>query len=109
MCPMVQFISEITIMQDPFNIFKGIDGSAKSYTITYSDSSSGSSCASATIPASSCEGGVCSHRFDISSSPCRLSPDITLTAFATNILGDGPSSEAVRIFLFSRVQCNCSE
>ena len=105
MYPVVQFISEIIIMQDPFNISEGIDGSAKSYTITYSDSTSGSSCGSATIPASSCEGGVCSHGFDISSSPCRLSPDITLTAFPTNILRDGPSSEPVRIFLFS---CTCT-
>ena len=89
-------------MQDSFNI-------SKSYTVTYSDSTSGSSCGSATIPASSCEGGVCNYGFDHSSSPCRLSPDITLAAFAANILGDGPSSEPVRIFMFSYVQHNYSK
>ena len=81
------------LTQAPFYFSDGIDGSTTSYTITYSDSTSGRICGSATIPASSCDGGICSCRFDISSSSCLPSADVSVTVFASNILGNGPMSE----------------
>ena len=56
--------------------------------------------------ASSCEHGICSHGLNTSSSSCWLSTDVTFTAFATNVLGDGLSPEPIRVFLFSHVQCS---
>ena len=73
----------------------GIDGSATSYTINYTDTISGSSCGLATIPASSCSHGVCQNMFELSSSFCPFSDSITVTVFATNALGNGTTSRLV--------------
>ena len=71
-------------------------GSAQNYTITYSDATFGSTCFSVTIPASACNDGRCTHEFNIfSSSNCPSSTSITVTVFATNVLGRGPSSVPV--------------
>ena len=86
-------------IQALFNITDGFDGSATSYTISYTDLTSGYICGSTTIPASACENGVCSDWFDISSSLCTQSTNITVTAFATNLLGDGPPSQPIQITL----------
>ena len=73
-----------------------INGSPVNYTISYTDSTFGTICGSEVIPASSCSGRVCNHYFDIfESSSCPPSTGITVTAFATNILGRGSSSVPV--------------
>ena len=63
------------------------------YTVTYSDiSQSGRICDSATILASSCLNETCCHTFGAISPPCSSSGDISISVFATSILGDGPPS-----------------
>ena len=69
------------------------DNPPNSYTITYSDAPSGRICGSATIPASSCMNGTCCHTFGEISSPCSSNGDVSISAFATGILGNGPSSQ----------------
>ena len=64
-----------------------------SYTITYSDASSGRICDSAAIPASSCLNHLCCHTFGEISPSCSSNGDISITLFATSILGDGPPSQ----------------
>ena len=59
----------------------------------YTDVSSGRTCGLATIPASSCLNGVCSHTFGEISLPCSSNDDISITVLATSILGDGPPSQ----------------
>jgi hypothetical protein len=50
-------------------ISEGVDGSALSYTISYTDSSTGEMCNSLIISASSCKQGICTVPF-ISPLPC---------------------------------------
>ena len=87
-------------MQEQFFISDGIDGSATNYTITYSDSTSGRTCGLFTISASTCTSGHCNHMFEIP--PVCSDIGIVITVFATNVLGDGPSSEPV-LLEFSKV------
>ena len=70
-----------------------------SSTITYSDTTTGSVCGMITIPLSSelCLNWTCRHAFEVSSSSCRSSSDFTITAFATNLFGNGPISSPVYI------------
>ena len=75
----------------------GIDGSATSYTILFSEATSGDQCDFVSISASTCKSRVCSYEFEVSSSSCPPLKDITVTAFATNVLGDGPLSNAIFI------------
>ena len=64
----------------------------------YTDSSSGIICHSSTLMASSCFDGSCNHTFDVlASSNCPSLANISVTAFATNILGDGRNSTTVQI------------
>ena len=70
----------------------GFDGSVVSYTISYSDSLSGTDCGSVTILPSSCEKKFCSHVFDAFNSSCSYSAEITVRVFGTNALGVGPVS-----------------
>ena len=92
-------------MQEQFSISEGIDGSATNYTITYSVSDSTSEriilCDSVTISASACTSGQCNHIFDIPSEYLNLNSImlIVITVFASNILGDGPSSEPFHLKL----------
>ena len=78
--------------QAPFSISNGIDGSAMVYNINYTNSTSDELCNSVTIPASSCTNGVCNHEFDVSSSRCSPSTALSVTVFASNILGSGEVS-----------------
>ena len=60
------------------------------YTLYYSDTSAEGGCSdSDTIHNSLCNEGICRHDFQVSSS-CLPSNDITMSVFATNILGTGP-------------------
>ena len=96
---------QVCLRQAPFNITTGIDGSATSFTITYINSISGSICGFNGIVASSCASRVCTDWFDLSSSPCKNSSNITVAAFATNVLGDGLPSQMF-VYLFKGV-CVC--
>ena len=88
-----------------FNISDGIDGSPISYTIIYSNATTGDICLNATLPASECQGGVCHHYFYAYRSECSPQGNVSVSVYATNILGDGPVSNPVRITL-SRLQFN---
>ena len=85
-------VLHIFVSQRPFNISSGIDGSAVSYTVTYSEATSGNICGSATISTSSCDDEVCRYllRIDLASSCLSSTRSVRVTAFATNILGNGP-------------------
>lgn len=84
-------------LQEQFNISDGIDGSATSYTITFSDSSFGSMCFIKIIQAMDCKAKLCEYLFDVLSSQCSSSNGITVNVLASNIFGDGPVSNAVSI------------
>ena len=59
---------------------------------------SGTICSSAEIQASSCSSGqVCSHQFEVDLSSCVPFADITITVFATNVLGSGQTSNVITI------------
>lgn len=89
-----------------FNISEGIDGSPISYTIIYVDSVNNAPCFNVTIPASECTCetnimDICSCKHDMNfetvvTERCDQT-DINITAFATNILGDGPVSDSITI------------
>ena len=75
-------------------ISDGVDGSALSYIISYTDSNTGEMCNSLTISASSCKQEVCTVPF-ISPLPCSEtvgSGDIDISISANNRLGSGPPS-----------------
>ena len=79
-------------MQESFTIMDSINGAAMMYTINYRDIVTDRICSSAVIPAFLCNEGSCSHTFEISTSLCPPFTVINVTVFATNVLGNGPSS-----------------
>ena len=79
-------------MQGPFMIHEGVNVSATSYMIKYSDASTGELCGSTS---NSCVGGVCSEEFKIASSLCRPSADINVTVSAVTNLGEGPPTNPI--------------
>ena len=82
-------------MQSHFTVYKGINGSAISYTINYLDSDTGITCGSEKINSTLCTaGGFCSTEFDILSSMCTPS-DINITVFVTTNLGEGPKTNPI--------------
>ena len=48
-------------------------------------------------PASSCDDGLCTSVFEVSSSLCPPQADISVSAFATNILGNGQLCDSLII------------
>ena len=96
------------LSQHPFNISNGIDGSANSYTITYSEATSGNVCGSAIIPTSSCDDRECRYllKIDLSSSCLSSTGSVCMTAFATNVIGNGPNTVPVT---FVVPQCDHSK
>lgn len=74
---------------------------AISYTVLYSDSSSGKLCGSDYIQASNCTDGFCGSIFKILSSLCPLSSDINVTIFAITTLGVGPMSNSIKEGLYT--------
>ena len=90
-------------MQEQFSISEGIDGSATNYTITYSVSDSTSEriilCDSVTISASVCISRECNHTFDVPSACFNSNSIMLITVFASNVLGDGLSSEPFHLEL----------
>ena len=84
-------------MQGAFTVSGDISGSAVSYEISYSDVTTGSTylCDSTIINVSSCDSGVCSRHFQVTSSTvpfCKRSMHIIVAVFATNIFGNGSKS-----------------
>ena len=73
-------------------ITNNINGSPVNYTIVYTELTFGTICGSEVIPASSCNGRVCNHYFDILVSSSCPPSTVEVTVFATNVLGRGPSS-----------------
>ena len=62
-----------------FDITDGVDGSAVSYTINYTDSSPGVVCKTEVISITdSCVNGTCEHDSEVSPSICFLSSDVTV-------------------------------
>lgn len=82
----------IKFMQSSFVIYEGINGLATSYTISYSDSNNGQLCGSTST---SCVGGTCSGEFDVSSSSCRPSSNISVTVSVVTNLGKGPQTDPI--------------
>ena len=73
--------------------------------IIYTDIYTDLTCYSDTIMADSCEDEICKHLFDISLSNCPPTTNITITVFATNILGNGQMSTPINIGM-STMSCN---
>ena len=65
---------------------------ATSYTINYSDPSSGEACGFSTFPASSSGDRLCSNVFEVSSTSCFNFTTIAVSYFASSRLGNGPVS-----------------
>ena len=89
-------------------ISDNIDVSPVSYTITYTDFTSGRICDSFTVPSSICQDGLCRHLFEISP-PCSINNDTCISVFSTNALGDGPHSHPVIFSLISSGSDNGSK
>jgi energy-converting hydrogenase Eha subunit A len=75
-----------------------------SYSISYKDSSTGNICGPVTtIPVTSCaDSGVCKHTFEVSSSFCHPSTDITVTVMTINMFGSEEESDSRMIGIISR-------
>ena len=66
------------------------------YNISYKDPISGNICSR--VPALACQDdGVCSHTFEVSSSLCNPSTNISVTVTATSMFGAGEKSEPLTI------------
>ena len=78
--------------QTSYDFSEEIDGSADFYTISYTDSISGTLCTSVKVPAASCLHGICTHvlKRTYLSINCSSSSKIAITVFGTNRLGRGP-------------------
>ena len=72
---------------------------ATSYTANYFDSSSGETCGSAIVPASSCGDRLCSNVFELSSTSCSDFTNIAVSFYASSRLGIGPASERTLVTL----------
>ena len=92
-------------LKESFNISDGVDGSAISYHINYTDPASGVLCASDTVLASTCENRACEHHFSVSELGSSCPPSslntIHVTVSAVNIIGNGlPSANVSVLGLF---------
>ena len=92
-----------TILQDSVTVSDGLENHVVLYSLTYKDSNTGNICSQiATIPASACsESGVCKHVFEVSSSFCHPSTDITVTVTAASMFGSGMESDPQTIGMVS--------
>ena len=91
---MSQFCS--THFKDSFQISESFDGSALSYLINFTNSLTGSSCGTATLPASSCVEGICTYTPE--SFTCLPLPSgINVTVSGQNVLGKGAESHPITI------------
>ena len=88
----------ILLIQDPFIIYDGINGTATSYMIYYSDSDTGKLCGSSKLSPSLCDIGICSEEFYdiVELSMCRASANINVTVSVITTLGEGPQSNPIK-------------
>ena len=84
-------------MQISFIISGEIESIVATYTINYVDSTYGGICGIATVSATSCVNGLCSHNFDVTTSFCPPLSNINVTVFGTNQLGNGSTSHPVTV------------
>ena len=84
-------------MQESFTISGEIESIVATYTVTYVDSNFGAVCGLATVSATSCVNGLCSHTFDVTTSSCPPLSNINVTVFGTNQLGNGSTSHPVTV------------
>ena len=87
-------------MQEKFNISNGVDGSAVSYNINYTDADSNVcayTCITIDTSESSCRDDVCKNELEVSSSHCNSSSNINITVTGTYRLGSGLPSMPVTI------------
>ena len=90
--------SIVNIVQDSVTIADGFDNNIVSYTISYSDSTTGNVCSQpVTIPASNCPGGTCKHVFQISTSFCHPATNITVSVTTVSLLGAELTSDPITI------------
>ena len=89
-------------------ISDGFENHITSYTITYSDATTGNICSRSS--STSCQDGMCRHTFKVSSSYCNPYASITVTVVATTMLGSGAASNPLIIgclFVFL-ILCLCN-
>lgn len=81
-----------------------IDESVTSYFISFSESANNDMCDNATVSLSACQDGVCSHYFNVTSSPCSFTTnDVAISVFAINNLE--MAKECLKLFKVSEVNC----
>ena len=88
-------------------VSNGYEIQVSSYSISYKDSSTGNICSPVTnIPITSCvESGVCNHMFEVSSSFCHPSTNITVVVTTTNMFGSEEESDSRMIGITIPVPC----
>ena len=76
-------------------VSSGYEIQVSSYSISYKDTSTGNICSPVTnIPITSCvESGVCNHIFEVSSSFCHPSTNITVAVGTINTFGSEEESD----------------
>ena len=90
-------------LQEPLTISDGFQNHIISYSISYSDSVTGNICSqTTTIPAIMCYNRICTDVFEVSSSFCHPSTNITISVFATSMLGPGQSSDPLTICNYAK-------
>lgn len=78
--------------QDSFTLSDGFMNRVISYNISYSDSTTGNICSPvATIPTAMCHDRICKHFFEVSSSFCHPSTNITISVVTASMLGSASS------------------
>ena len=87
--------------KDSFIISEGINGSATTYFITYTDPSTGEFCGSTSVDASTCVNGICysNYSYERLLPGCIDSEAVNVTINALNVFGNGSDTEAVQILL----------
>ena len=84
-----------TTCRSSLSLHDNVDGSPNVYTIVYSELMSGKLCGFFIVQNSSCVDEKCVHEFNMLSSPCSISCDISVSIFYTNMFGEVLSSELV--------------
>lgn len=80
------------LLQEPFEISQGINGSPTSYTLTYSDPFLQVTCGQFVIMANTCINETCINVLNISKLSCPHDSNIIVEVYATNVLGNGPTT-----------------
>ena len=98
----------IQTQQKNVSVSDSVNISPTSYTIIYSDFSTGSICGLSTILASVCQDEFQCDSFDFSS-PCSSNGYTSVSVFATNIFGRGSFSQPLIFRIKPDKSDNCSK